>query len=71
MLQKFIRMVLVVLMGLLAANRALAEAVELKAQPFDLDEVRLLDSPFKAAQKADAHTVGIRREGGSHGRRGR
>ena len=36
------------------ANRALAEAVEMIARPFDLGEVRLLDGPFKTAQDADA-----------------
>jgi DUF1680 family protein len=44
----------IVLMGFFAVNRALAEAVEMKAQPFDLGEVRLLDGPFKTAQDADA-----------------
>src|ERR1700689_1713867 len=45
---------LIVLLGLCAAGTALAETVQLKAQPFDLSEVRLLASPFKTAQEADA-----------------
>ena len=36
------------------AGRVRAEFVPMKAQPFDLSEVRLLDSPFKTAQEADA-----------------
>src|SRR6202453_1464512 len=35
-------------------GRIFAEIVPMKAQPFDLSEVRLLDSPFKTAQEADA-----------------
>ena len=42
-----------VLFGIFMANPALAEEVQLKARPFDLGEVRLLDGPFKTAQEAD------------------
>jgi uncharacterized protein len=34
--------------------RVQAEAVQMQAQPFDLSQVRLLDSPFKTAEDADA-----------------
>jgi len=44
----------IVLLGVWSANRVLAEEIQLKALPFDLDEVRLLDGPFKTAQEADA-----------------
>ena len=43
----------IAVIGFLWVNRAFAEEVQLKAQPFDLSEVRLLDSPFKMAQEAD------------------
>jgi hypothetical protein len=44
----------IVLLGVYGANRCLAEEVQLKALPFDLDEIRLLDGPFKTAEEADA-----------------
>ena len=40
--------------SLMCVARASAQKVELKAQPFDLSQVRLLDGPFKVAQDADA-----------------
>jgi uncharacterized protein len=40
--------------SLMCVVRSSAQKVELKAQPFDLSEVRLLDGPFKVAQDADA-----------------
>ncbi|HEY4232120.1 MAG TPA: beta-L-arabinofuranosidase domain-containing protein [Lacipirellulaceae bacterium] len=52
------RLLIVALVGLLSASSRSAETVELKAQPFDLSEVRLLDSPFKIAQDADAKYMG-------------
>src|ERR1700722_17794677 len=41
-------------LGLLVSSTAFAGDVQIVAQPFDLSEVRLLDSPFKTAQDADA-----------------
>ncbi len=43
----------IALIGFVSVNRVFAEEVQLKAQPFDLGEVRLLDGPFKTAQEAD------------------
>ena len=40
--------------SLMCVARASAQKVELKVQPFDLSQVRLLDGPFKVAQDADA-----------------
>jgi hypothetical protein len=54
MLSARIQGLVTVLIGFTAVNRAMAEAVEMKARPFDLSEVRLLDGPFKTAQDADA-----------------
>ena len=45
---------LAIFLSLTAAGSLRAEEIKVKAQPFDLSEVRLLDSPFKAAQDADA-----------------
>lgn len=44
----------IIFLSVFAGDRAFAEIVSMKAQPFDLSEVRLLDSPFKSAQEADA-----------------
>jgi DUF1680 family protein len=48
------RVLTVALIGLLPTANGFAEQIEMKAQPFDLSEVRLLDGPFKAAQDANA-----------------
>ncbi len=54
MLKLHAEYLLIILLAIGAAARARGDAVPLKAEPFDLSEVRLLDGPFKVAQDADA-----------------
>ncbi len=45
---------LIIALGICAARTTFGDAVQLKTEPFDLSEVRLLDGSFKTAQEADA-----------------